>query len=172
MAKESLNATQRGKIRRLALPGDEPAEEGKEINVVPFLDIITNVLMFVLATVAVTFTATIDVGVGRASTVQRPADAHPLDLAVLVVNDGFSVKTQNGNVATIPKKGGAYDYSALRDCAAKLKASDPAFAQEEGVTVSANPQIPYEVMIATFDALRTSAQGNELFPNVAFGVAR
>jgi len=31
-----------------------------ELNIVPFLDIIMNILIFVLATVAVTFTATID----------------------------------------------------------------------------------------------------------------
>lgn len=182
MANESLNATQRSKIRRLATPGEEPAEEGKEINVVPFLDIITNVLMFVLATVAVTFTATIDVGFGRPGTVKRQPVETNLDLAVLVVDGGFSVKTQGGNVATgcggagvglaIPKKADSYDFAALRDCATKLKASNPAFANEQGVTVSANPQIPYDVMIATFDALRTSDQGSDLFPNVAFGVVR
>ena len=39
------------------LVGDD--EEGGELNIVPFLDIIVNILIFVLATVAVTFTATI-----------------------------------------------------------------------------------------------------------------
>ena len=63
MAKEPerLSASQRSKIRRLSAPRElSPDEEGGELNIVPFLDIITNVLMFVLATVSVTFTATID----------------------------------------------------------------------------------------------------------------
>lgn len=58
---EVLSACQRAKIRRLATPPEaSPEDEGGELNVVPFLDIITNVLMFVLATVAITFTATIE----------------------------------------------------------------------------------------------------------------
>ena len=58
---EKLSASQRAKIRRLSTPQEmDPAEEGGELNIVPFLDIITNVLMFVLATVSVIFTATID----------------------------------------------------------------------------------------------------------------
>jgi biopolymer transport protein ExbD len=180
MANESLSAAQRTKIRRLAAPKEEAVSEGKEINVVPFLDIITNVLMFVLATVAVTFTATIDVSPAHKGI--READKKPLDLSVIVVDGGFSLKAKGGNVATgceaagtglaIPKKDGAYDYKSLKDCATKLKASDPTFRDEAGVIVSANPQIPYDVVIATFDALRTSPDGDNLFPDVSFGVAR
>ena len=61
MASEKLSAAQRSKIRRLSQPKEHaPDEAGGELNIVPFLDIITNVLMFVLATISVTFTATID----------------------------------------------------------------------------------------------------------------
>ncbi|MFO0738368.1 MAG: biopolymer transporter ExbD [Labilithrix sp.] len=181
MPKEGLSAAQRSKIRRLAAPGEANVEEGKEINVVPFLDIITNVLMFVLATLAVTFTASIDVDLGRPTSI-RAAQQATLGLAVIVVGDGFSVKARGGNVATgcettgsglaIPKREGRYDYTALRDCAAKLKASSPEFSTEEQVTVTANPDVPYDTVIATFDALRTSRGGDKLFPEVAFGVVR
>ena len=54
MAKEEekLSAAQRSKIRRLSQPKELAVdEEGGELNIVPFLDIIMNVLMFVLATV-------------------------------------------------------------------------------------------------------------------------
>src|ERR1700721_1246501 len=58
---EKLSAAQRSRVRRLSLGRElAPDEEGGELNIVPFLDIITNVMMFVLATVAVTFMATID----------------------------------------------------------------------------------------------------------------
>ena len=54
-----LTTAQRSKIRRLSQPKElAPDEEGGELNIVPFLDIIMNILIFVLATVAVTFTAT------------------------------------------------------------------------------------------------------------------
>ena len=58
---EQLSSAQRSKIRRLSQPKHPDAgEEAGELNIIPFLDIIMNVLMFVLATVSVTFTATID----------------------------------------------------------------------------------------------------------------
>jgi len=42
----SLSAAQRAKIRRLSAPRElSPDEEGGELNIVPFLDIITNILI-------------------------------------------------------------------------------------------------------------------------------
>ncbi len=71
-----LSAAQRGKIRRLSQPAElSPDEEGGELNIVPFLDIIMNILIFVLATVAVTFTATIDT-TPPASKSSRRAEGH------------------------------------------------------------------------------------------------
>ena len=41
-----LTAAQRGKIRRLSQPRElAPDEEGGELNIVPFLDIIVNILI-------------------------------------------------------------------------------------------------------------------------------
>src|SRR5262249_37627276 len=77
-----LNSFQRNKIRRLLADDGEGHETTGEVNIVPFLDIITNVLMFVLATVAVTFTATIDVTMPGERI--RPSTAPVLDLTVLV----------------------------------------------------------------------------------------
>src|SRR3954471_16810987 len=100
---EKLSAGQRSKVRRLSAPrAPEEGEEAGELNIVPFLDIIMNVLMFVLATVAVTFTATIDStppslgGKGVRASIESKA----LNLSVFVVNDGFSLKASGGNIAT------------------------------------------------------------------------
>jgi len=95
---EVLSACQRAKIRRLAAPPEtSPEEEGGELNVVPFLDIITNVLMFVLATVAITFTATIETSPPPRPSIRPPSES-TLGLTVLVVPEGFSVKARGGNV--------------------------------------------------------------------------
>ena len=51
-----LSAAQRSRIRRLSQPKEpEPGDEAGELNVVPYLDIIMNILMFVLASVSVSF---------------------------------------------------------------------------------------------------------------------
>ena len=171
---DPLSAFQRNKIRRLASDAGagEPGEEGGgEINVVPFLDIITNVLMFVLATLAITFTATIDTSPPKRS-VRGPSEAK-LDLTVLIVEDGFSIKARGGNVApgcTDTGPGLAVrgrDYQALRSCVSKIDR-----LSEHTVTISANPNIPYDVIISTTDALRTSVDGDPLFTDVLFAVAR
>jgi biopolymer transport protein ExbD len=183
MATEKLSAAQRSKIRRLSEPKEHsPDEAGGELNIVPFLDIITNVLMFVLATISVTFTATIDTYPPRAGSGKAGPQTPTLGLTVLVVPDGFSLKARGGNVApgcndtgpgiAIPTKGGDYDYAALKACAAKLKGAAPEFKDEMGVTISANPPIPYQVVINAMDAVRKNEGGEEMFPDVTFGVAR
>ena len=180
---EKLSAAQRSKIRRLSAPRElSPDEEGGELNIVPFLDIVTNVLMFVLATVSVTFTATIDTFPPRAGSGARAPTTPTLGLTVLVVSEGFSLKARGGNVApgcsdtgpgvAIPTKGTDYDYDALKACVNKLKASSADFKDETGVTISANPQIPYQVVISTMDAVRKNEAGEDLFPEVSFGIAR
>ncbi|MFO0667755.1 MAG: biopolymer transporter ExbD [Polyangiaceae bacterium] len=192
---EQLSAAQRSKIRKLAAPKElSPDEEGGELNIVPFLDIVMNVLMFVLATISVTFTATIDTappkaGGGRANANQTPT----LGLTIIIVGDGYSMKARGGNVApgcndlgagiAVPKKGNDYDTAALKACADKLKSSSPDFKEERQVTISANPNIPYSVIIATMDAVRSrdlkpgqdaekDADKLALFPDVMFGLAR
>jgi biopolymer transport protein ExbD len=179
--REPLSAAQRGKIRRLSAAGDpHDGNETSEINVVPFLDIVMNVLMFVLATLAISFTSTIEATPPRGGI--RPPSSAPLDFAVFVVGEGFGLKERGGNVApgctdtgaglAVPTRERRYDYAALQACAAKLKASSPSFASERGVIVSASPEIPYDVLIATVDAVRTSPDGEELFPDVRFAVVR
>lgn len=189
-----LSAAQRAKIRRLSAPKElAPDEEGGELNVVPFLDIIMNVLMFVLATISVTFTATIETspprgGGSRAAASQTPS----LSLTILIVDgaadSGFSVKARGGNVApgcqgtgpgiAIPKVNGKFDYEALKKCATSLKGVSEDFKDERQVTLSANPNIPYEVLVATMDAVRTATPKpgesvpEDLFPEVNFGLAK
>jgi biopolymer transport protein TolR len=101
---------------------------------------------------------------------------------VLIVPDGFSLKARGGNVApgcadtgpgiAIPRKDNDYDYISLKACAAKLKGAASEFKDEMGVTISANPPIPYQVVISTMDAVRNNEGGEPLFPEVSFGIAR
>lgn len=159
----------------------EPAAAG-ELNVVPFLDIVVNVVMFVLATLAVTFTSTIQTTTPRLGPAPRGVSTAPLALTVLVVPDGFAVKARGGNVApgcdgvgaglTVPKRGAAWDFEGLNACVTKIKAAAPDAAADGDVTISANPEVKYETVVATMDALRTSTSGDPLFPEVSLGVPR
>ncbi len=185
MAQEKLSTAQIAKIRRLSQPRElAPDEEGGELNIVPFLDIIMNILIFVLATVSVTFTATIETQppASGGSGVRKEMESKALNLTVLIVNDGFSIKASGGNVApgcegvgsgiAIPMRSGTYDYDALTDCANKLKQSSADFADETQVYISANPGTDYQTVISTIDALRSTRHGEPLFTDVNFKVPR
>ena len=180
-----LTTAQRSKIRRLSQPKElTPDEEGGELNIVPFLDIIMNILIFVLATVAVTFTATIDTTppASKGSGVRSEVPSEALNLTVFIVNDGFSLKASGGNIApgcqgqgagiTIPMKNGKYDLEALTVCAARLKGSSADYQDENQVYITANPGTDYQTIIDVIDALRQSPQGDVLFDNVNFKVPK
>jgi biopolymer transport protein TolR len=190
MAEGRLSAAQRSKVRRTAGPRARAAageEEAGEVNVVPFLDIITNVLMFVLATIAVTLTATIDASPPSAVVHRGEPSSPQLGLTVVVLRDGFVVSAMGQRIgagcdgpgpglAVGRGRGGDYDYEALNACATKLKALSPRFADEKDVTISAASDVPYDVIVHAMDALRSSADGDAdavaLFPKVSFAVPR
>jgi biopolymer transport protein TolR len=179
-----LSAAQRSRIRRLSQPKEpEPGEEAGELNVVPYLDIITNILMFVLASISVTFVASVDttppsIGGGK---VRTELASRALNLSVFVTSQGVSLKTSGGNIATgctdvgsgitVPKKGEDNDLPAITACAKRLKNARDEFKSETQVTITANPGIDYKTIIDVMDALRSDGQ-EELFPDVHFGVAR
>jgi len=181
---DTLSAAQRSRIRRLSQFKDpEPGEEAGELNVVPYLDIITNIMMFVLASVSVSFIGTIDttppaIGGNR---VRADVSSKALNLAAFITNDGVSLKTSSGNIATgctdvgsgitVPKVNQEYDLRGLTACARRLKNANAAFKEETQVTITANPGIEYKAVIDVMDSLRSDGV-EELFPEVHFGVAR
>jgi biopolymer transport protein TolR len=182
---EALSAAQRARVRRLSRPRElAPDEEGGELNIVPFLDIIVNILIFVLATVAVTFTASIETTppASRGAGVRQDIQSEALNLTVLIVNDGFSIKASGGNIApgcqgpgpgiAIPKNAGKYDYQALNTCVERLKKASPDFQNENQAYITANPGTEYEIVIGVIDAMRATPKGEPLFNNVNFKVHR
>jgi biopolymer transport protein TolR len=179
---DSLSVAQRGKIRRASQPRElAPDEEGGELNIVPFLDIIVNILIFVLATVAVTFTSSIETTPpsGKGSGVRSQIQSEALNLTVFIVNDGFALKASGGSIApgctgqgpgiTIPLVSGKYDYTSLTACATKLKQN---YEDEDQVYITANPGTEYQILVNAIDALRLTATGAPMFANVNFKVPR
>ncbi len=182
---EKLSASQRSRIRRLSAPKElSPDEEGGELNIVPFLDIIMNVLMFVLATISVTFTTIIETSPPALGGHPNPSKAPTLSLNVIIIDKGFVLSAYGSHVgegcqgagtgATVGRTpdGRDYDYAGLTTCAKRLKEKLPDAADETAATLTANGNIPYQVVISTIDALRKSDDGTELFPDINFGVAQ
>jgi len=176
-----ITAQQRAYIRRRSkFDEPDPSEVAGELNIVPFLDIVVNLIMFLLATSeAVLAIAQIEaqlpqLGRGK-STGSRGAEPS-LNLNVTITDGGLIVTgsggklapgckdTVSGRVMTVPKKGDAYDWAGLTECVANIKAV-PQFADEDQVIIGADPMIEYVHVVDAMDALR-GEEDKELFPNV------
>src|ERR1700733_12643671 len=133
-----LSAAQRSRIRRLSAPKEaEPGDEAGELQLVPYLDIITNIMMFVLASISVSFIGSIDTtppAIGG-SRVRADVSSKALNLSAWITTQGVSLKTSGGNIATgcqdagsgitVPKAGEDYDLKNLTAGAKRLKNANP-----------------------------------------------
>ncbi|HMU39434.1 MAG TPA: biopolymer transporter ExbD [Pseudomonadota bacterium] len=181
----------RFRLRKLREHGEELIEETGELNLVPYLDIVMNIIMFLLATV--TFQASlssININLPTSTATMATTTVSPkpeLNLTVSITDKGFSLVTsaavlyrgfvmseqgvqQNSNeLPTIPLGAdGKHDQAELTRLLTQIKTVYPA---EERAIITATPQIPYELVISTMDAMRQTAgaEPKALFPGVLLG---
>lgn len=163
----------RSAMRRMREHAEEAEDENTELNLVPYLDIVTNIIIFLLASVAVNVEfgnvnvtlPTISRGAGAAA--EEP-EKNPLNLSVLAGASGFMIGASGGFLPIIPKlPSGEYDFKTLTEKLMEFKAL-PENARETKATFNADAQIPYEVVVHTLDAMREDKNGKLLFPDVVF----
>jgi biopolymer transport protein ExbD len=166
--------------RRKVKPKDE--EEIGELNIVPYLDILMNLIIFML--LSMTGLATFGIVSVNAPTYGSGgggsgSDEKPLLLTVAVSRKGFFVAATGGvlpgmaepaavapgvGAPTIPlKPDGQYNYDALLE---KMKEVKTAFPNESRVIIVAEADTPYEALVATMDATRETKDRKALFPVV------
>ena len=159
-------------MRRMRDHAEEAEDENTEINLVPYLDIVTNIIIFLLASVAynVEFAnvnvtlPTISQGGAGESEPEKP----PLNLTVTAGSSGFIIGASGGFLPVIPKlASGKYDYKTLNEKLMEFKAI-PENAGETKATFNADAQISYDIVVETLDAMRETSAGKLLFPDVVF----
>ena len=162
-------------------------EEGGELNIVPYLDILMNLIMFMLLSITgLSAFGILNVNApnygGPSTQMTDEGDKPKLLLTVLISKKGFYVAGTGGVVGqqaqgqpnpteappSIPKKGDAYDYSALTESMVNVKKE---FPSETKVIVGAEGDIPYEVLVSTMDAIRETPGKDRkvLFSDVTLG---
>lgn len=162
-------------------------EETGELNIVPYLDIVMNLVMFMLLSmVGLISLGVLDVGtpkIGEPDTASMAAPSkqeQPFNLTVGITDQGFYVAGSGGVLPgvktdsvdksqppTVPKKSGQYDFAGLTQLMAKVKASFPG---ESRVILVAELDTPYDTVIQTMDACRdqllAGGAKKTLFPEV------
>jgi biopolymer transport protein ExbD len=156
-------------------------EVGGELNIVPYLDILMNLIIFMLLSMAglATFgmlnvNAPTYGGGGGGNSEEKP----PLTLTVAIAKTGFFIAAAGGvlpgqtepsaapgeGAPTIARRGdGTYDYDALTAKMMEIKAS---FPTESKLILAAEANTEYEVLVSTMDATRETKDRKLLFPDV------
>jgi biopolymer transport protein TolR len=171
-----------------------PHEHTGELNIVPYLDIVVNLVMFMLMSMAgfITFQM-INVtapDVSDGPSIVDPANPPPkpekeeLVLNITIGKQGFFIAATGGvlpgdapkdpkapppdpNTATptIPVlPDGTYDFQKLTD---KMVAIKKAYPDKSAYFLAADKDVRYDVIVQTMDATRGDSQ-HVLFPDVAF----
>lgn len=163
--------------RRKLKPREE--EELGELNIVPYLDILMNLIIFMLLSITgLTSFGILNVnapsygGPTTGVSQEDKPEEQKMVLSVLISKKGLFVNTQHTVLGedgkpTVPLKAdGSYDYDALQAEMVKVKSAVPT---ETKVIVAAESDTPYEVLIQTMDAIRETKDRRALFPDVTLG---
>lgn len=182
----NFTPAQRAYIRKKSKPHElDIAEMDDELNIVPFLDIVVNLIMFLLMTISsAAFYTQLNASLpsyGRGGTPRGEADdTPPLNLKVVLTSEGIMVVGSSGKLSpgcedvvgtgrvfAVPMgSNGQYQWNELRTCAEKVHEH---FPDEHQVTIEADPQVELLHVIAAMDAMRgpTDDDGRgTLFPDV------
>jgi biopolymer transport protein TolR len=127
--------------------GDRKKPLNADLNLVPYIDLLTCMVAFLLITAVWTQLARLRVGQHGQGTLdgeQTPQDK----IAVVVHDDGFNVIVGNDQ-KPLPKKAGAFDYAALAGELAAVKRTHP--DRTDAQVLSAD-DIAFESLVQTMDA--------------------
>jgi biopolymer transport protein TolR len=162
----------RAAMRRLKAESDEAEEETGDLNLVPYMDIVTNIIIFLLASVVTQVSlgninvASPTIGTGPAESETKP-DKPPLNLTVTVAANGFIIAGSGAVIPPVPKlPTGQYDFEGLTNRLGEIKKE--VAGDETKAIFNADAYIPYELVVRTLDAMREDKNGKPLFPDIAF----
>lgn len=126
-----------------------------ELNLVPFIDLMSCLITFLLISAVWTQVSMIQLGASFASpkdpndtTVQPPPPLEDLILRLDVVASGYVLKVGT-ETKPIPKKNNEYNPLVLADELAKVKKKYP---NKNGIKIAISDDIMYEHVIAVMDA--------------------
>jgi biopolymer transport protein ExbD len=156
-------------------------EQGQELNLIPYLDIMVNLILFMLVTITsfLSFTilnASIPQIVPDSAKIPEELKKAQLLLMVRVTKGGFNVDPNVQGGSPIARadirlvEDNKYNFDALKETVGKIKER---FPEETRVLIIAEPKIHYEDIIHTMDAVREkepNTGAGDLFPDVTLSI--
>jgi biopolymer transport protein TolR len=130
-----------------------------DLNLVPYIDLLTCMVAFLLITAVWTQLARLSVnqkGQGQAGEETPPVDR--ANIALMVNQEGFNLVVGQDQTP-IPKKGESYDFERLN---AELKKVKDALPDRTDIKVASDDTIKFETLVKTMDSAL-----NNRFPDVS-----
>jgi biopolymer transport protein TolR len=173
-------------INRKSKPKAHDPADGGELNIIPFLDIIMNILIFVLASVTSVFTATIPMPAPSSGpSTGGGGGSNEVNITLKITREGYIVGAPGGFLQpgcsvvssatlTVPLQAGQHDFTALTRCMETIR-NNPEWRQElannHKIQIAANQDIPYRVLVGTLDAVRETRLGaKDMFTEPTLGI--
>jgi len=126
------------------------------INLVPFIDLLSCCLSFLLITAVWTQLARMDVtqkGQGAAGSTDEKPPENQVQLTLYVDKDGYTFSKSTGESTPIPMKGDDYDYAKLDEILKKAKSDYP---DKTDLSVKSDDAVMYARIIRTMDVAVTN----------------
>ena len=122
------------------------------LNLVPFIDLMSAMISFLLITAVWTNVAKIDVkqtpNLPSEDTPPPPPEEEKLNLTLLIKSTGYTVTKKGAVVKEIELKGEDYDTITLGETLKQIRAEHP---ENEDVKVTCEDKVPYNELIAVMD---------------------
>jgi biopolymer transport protein TolR len=123
-----------------------------QLNMIPFIDLLSVLISFLLMTSVWTQVAKIDVrqspNLPSDDPTPPPPDETKLNLTVLVKANGYQITKKGAVVKDIEKKGDTYDETTLSETLKQVRAEHP---ENEDVQVTCEDKVPYQELIRVMD---------------------
>jgi len=134
------------------------------LNLVPFIDLLSCCISFLLITAVWTQLARMDLsqkGQGAAGAESDKPPEITVQLTLFINKDGYTFAKSGGESSTvdIPKKGEEYDYAKLADT---LKDAKTAYPDKNDIQVKADDDVVYNNIIRAMDVVLSNK-----FPDVS-----
>jgi biopolymer transport protein ExbD len=136
-----------------------------EINLVPFIDMMSCLVAFLLITAVWTNLAAINIKPGgiASDAPTPPPDQPPITLSVLVSSDGIWLGLSNGMPEKIDKNGDDNNWQHLSERLHSIKTESGLFNDRDDIEVAAEDKIDYQTVITAMDTAITEGFGSVKF---------
>ncbi len=142
--------------------GAAPTPSGKggkkpldaQINLVPFIDLLSCCISFLLITAVWTQLARMNVtqkGQAPAGADQAPTDVPQQSLTLFIDKDGYTFAKSTGENTPIPMKGDDYDYTKLADVLKEARTDPRLPADKQDISIKVDDAVIYNKIIKTMD---------------------